>query len=199
MSKGDDLCCCCCCLISGVLMAVLAEEADDLWLSMLEVVEEAEGESGPTTPAPAVLLAASMGLLSGDTALEPKLEEEDVVEGEGLRTPPPGAPFLRMDAIVSEMVCLAACLARSVLTNELTRSLRLPFTSGVANSSRGSTDERADAPAACCCGLLMGTVLEGRVADLCCDDDRSDDDISEGEEGLEEEEGAGAELDCPSG
>jgi len=71
---------------------------------------------------------------------------EESVEGDELLTPPPGAPFLRIVAMVSEMVCLAACLARSVDTNVETRSFRLPLTSGEAKSSKGSTLEAADAP-----------------------------------------------------
>ena len=79
--------------------------------------------------------AASIGLLNGDTPLELKGEDDAVLEGEGLRIP---FPLLLLDIllIVLEMVCLAACLALSVDTKLLTRSLRFPFTSGVASSSK---------------------------------------------------------------
>ncbi len=124
---------------------------------MLEVVEEADGDSGPagampkapwTLPTePPALAAASIGLLSGETALELKLEEEEeTVDGEGLLTPDPlpPPPFLLMVAMVSAIVCLAACFARSLETKVDTRSFRLPFTSGEASSSSGSTEERDD-------------------------------------------------------
>ena len=109
------------------------------WLpSRLEVLD-ADGLSGP---------CASIGLLSGDTALELKGDDVDTVDGDELRP----FPFLRMVAIVSEMVWRAACLALSVDTKLLTRSLRLPLTSGEASSSSGS-DWRCES-------------LEGSVADL---------------------------------
>ena len=61
--------------------------------------------------------------------------------GEGLLTgeeDPLGEPILRrMD---EDMVFLAACLARSVLTKLETRSSRLPLRLGDARSSRGSID-----------------------------------------------------------
>jgi len=128
-------------------LGVVAEAV--LWLSADDEADdtvEVDGESGPDAlPVPA---AASMGLLKGEMALE--LKEEDVdesVDGEELRTPPPPvAPFLRMVAMVSEMVCLAACLARSVDTKEETKSFKLPFTSGEASNSKGSTLFVAAAP-----------------------------------------------------
>lgn len=121
----------------------------DFWLSMLDAVDDPDGESGLD------VLAASMGLFSGDTALELNVEE-DVVDGEELLTDP--EPFLRIVAIVSEMVCLAACFALSVETKLLTRSLRFPFTSGEASSSRGSTLSPV--------GVLLVEDLLGKVADL---------------------------------
>ena len=80
--------------------------------------------------------AASIGLLNGDTPLELNGEDDAVLEGEGLRIP--FVPLLLLDIllIVVEMVCLAACLALSVDTKLLTKSLRFPFTSGVASSSK---------------------------------------------------------------
>ena len=57
----------------------------------------------------------------------------DAVDGDGLLTPPP--PFLLfMLLMVVEMVCLAACFARSVDTKLLTRSFRFPFISGEDSS-----------------------------------------------------------------
>ncbi len=63
----------------------------------------------------------------------------DAVDGDGLLTAapaPPAAPLflLFMLLIVVDMVCLAACLARSVDTKLLTRSFRLPFISGEESS-----------------------------------------------------------------
>ena len=74
--------------------------------------------------------AASIGLLRGDTALELNGDDDD--DGEPLRNPP--LRFVML-LIVLAIVCLAACLARSVDTKLLTSSLRLPFTSGAANKS----------------------------------------------------------------
>jgi hypothetical protein len=79
--------------------------------------------------------AASIGLLKGETPLELKGDDDAVFEdGDVLRIP---FPFL-LDIlfIVLEIVCLAACFALSVDTKLLTRSLRFPFTSGVARSSK---------------------------------------------------------------
>ena len=80
--------------------------------------------------------AASIGLLNGETPLELNGEDDDaVLDGDVLRIIP--FPFLLdMLLIVLEMVCLAACFALSVDTKLLTRSLRFPFTSGVARSSK---------------------------------------------------------------
>ena len=71
----------------------------------------------------------NIGLLKGETPRE--LNGDDVVEvdavGEGL------LKLFRLFiwlAIVEEIVCLAACLALSVETKLLTKSLRLPLTSG---------------------------------------------------------------------
>ena len=78
--------------------------------------------------------AASIGLLKGETPLELNGDEDAVFEGDGLRIP---FPFrLDMLLIVLEIVCLAACFALSVDTKLLTSSLRFPFTSGVAISSK---------------------------------------------------------------
>jgi len=79
--------------------------------------------------------AANIGLLKGETPLELKGDDEAVFEdGDVLRIP---FPFLLdMLFIVLEIVCLAACFALSVDTKLLTRSLRFPFTSGVARSSK---------------------------------------------------------------
>jgi len=126
--------------IGSYSCGVMAE--DVFWLSANDEVEdmvEADGESGPgILPVPA---AANIGLLKGETARE--LNEEDVdesVAGEELQMPPlPGEPLLRMLAMVSEMVCLAACLARSVDTKVDTKSFKLPFISGEASNSKGST------------------------------------------------------------
>ena len=81
---------------------------------------------------------ASMGLLSGDAPLADVNPEDPVedVDGEGLLMPPL-LPLLML-TIVSEIVCLAACLALSVDTKLLTRSFRFPLTSGEASSSRDS-------------------------------------------------------------
>ena len=78
--------------------------------------------------------AASIGLLKGETPLELNGDDDVEMDGDGLRIP---FPFL-LDIllIVLDMVCLAACLALSVDTKLLTRSLRFPFTSGVARSSK---------------------------------------------------------------
>ena len=79
---------------------------------------------------PAVAPAANIGLRRGETARELNGEDED--DGDPLRKP----PFLFvMLLIVFAIVCLAACLALSVETKLLTRSLRLPFTSGAAKRS----------------------------------------------------------------
>jgi len=80
---------------------------------------------------PAVAPAASIGLLSGDTALE--LNGDDDEDGEPLLKPPLRLVMLLM---VLAIVCRAACLARSVDTKLLTSSFRLPFTSGAASRSR---------------------------------------------------------------
>ena len=67
-------------------------------------------------------------------------EDGDVGCGDGLRTgeaDPLGDPSLRIS--VEDIVFLAACLARSVLTKLDTRSSRLPFKPGDARSSRGPT------------------------------------------------------------
>ena len=78
--------------------------------------------------------AASIGLLKGETPLELNGDDDVEMDGDGLRIP---FPFL-LDIllIVLDIVCLAACLALSVDTKLLTRSLRFPFTSGVARSSK---------------------------------------------------------------
>ena len=75
--------------------------------------------------------AASIGLLNGETARELNGDDDD--DGEPLRRPP--FRFVML-LIVFAMVCLAACLARSVDTKLLTSSFRLPFTSGAARRSR---------------------------------------------------------------
>ena len=65
--------------------------------------------------------------------------------GEGLRTgedDPLGDPNLRI--IVEEIVFLAACLARSVLTKLVTSSSRFPLRLGEARSSRGPTSVGED-------------------------------------------------------
>ena len=88
----------------------------------------------------------SIGLLKGDTPLE--LNGEDVVEvdvGEGLLK-----LFLLFIwfVIVDEIVCLAACLARSVDTKLFTKSFRFPFTSGGGIRSIFT-----------CCPSLLGILL----------------------------------------
>ena len=82
-----------------------------------------------------LVAAANIGLLKGETPLELKGDDDAVFEdGDVLRIP---LPFLLdMLLIVLEIVCLAACFALSVETKLLTRSLRFPFTSGVARSSK---------------------------------------------------------------
>ena len=80
--------------------------------------------------------AASIGLLKGETPLELNGDEDVVFDGDGLRITPLPVDLLDMLLIVFEMVCLAACFALSVDTKLLTRSLRFPFTSGVARSSK---------------------------------------------------------------
>jgi hypothetical protein len=102
--------------------------------------------SGLWTCGPAAVAAANIGLLSGETPLE--LSELALEVGLGLLNPGPD-PFLRLIwlVIVLEIVCLAACFALSVETKLLTRSLRLPLTSGEANSSKGLSE-----------GPLLGSV-----------------------------------------
>ena len=78
---------------------------------------------------------ASIGLLSGDTARELNGDDSVVLDGDGLRNP---MPFRRWLLMVLAMVIRAACLARSVDTKLLTRSLRFPFTSGVTSNSKDS-------------------------------------------------------------
>ena len=81
-----------------------------------------------------LVAAANIGLLKGETPLELNGDDDVEMDGDGLRIP---FPFLLdMLLIVLDMVCLAACLALSVDTKLLTRSLRFPFTSGVARSSK---------------------------------------------------------------
>ena len=83
-----------------------------------------------------------VGLFSGETALELKGDAEDEV-AVGLDQPllPPPVPpvpllLLVMLLMVFDIVCLAACFARSVDTKLLTRSFRFPFISGEARRSR---------------------------------------------------------------
>ena len=71
--------------------------------------------------------------LRGDTALELSGDDE---AGEGLRTDPNPLDLCLWELMVLAMVILAACLARSVETKLLTRSFRLPLTSGLTRSSR---------------------------------------------------------------
>ena len=71
--------------------------------------------------------------LRGDTALELSGDDED---GEGLLTDPNPLDLCLWELMVLAMVILAACLARSVETKLLTRSFRLPLTSGLTRSSR---------------------------------------------------------------
>jgi hypothetical protein len=95
------------------------------------------------------------------------------VDGDGLLTPPPLPlllPFLVfMLLIVEDIVFLAACLARSVDTKLLTRSLRFPFISVEPESSWSKLAPDAEP--------LLDDVLDGNVADfemrlvvacLCC-------------------------------
>jgi len=79
----------------------------------------------------------SIGLRRGDASL--KLSD-DVGEGDLTGDPAElvaGDTSLRM--MVEEMVFLAACLARSVLTKLVTSSSRFPLRLGEASSSRGPT------------------------------------------------------------
>ena len=71
--------------------------------------------------------------LRGDTALELGGDDE---AGEGLLTDPNPLDLCLWELMVLAMVILAACLARSVETKLLTRSFRLPLTSGLTRSSR---------------------------------------------------------------
>ena len=103
----------------------------------------------------------------------------DAVDGDGLLTPPPFLLFMLL--MVVEMVCLAACFARSVDTKLLTRSFRFPFISG-EDSSRSkpppplppapppSDGEEGEDEAAAGAGepLLadLTRAAEGSVADL---------------------------------
>jgi len=67
-------------------------------------------------------------------------DDGDVGCGDGLRTgeaDPLGDPSLRIS--VEDIVFLAACFARSVLTKLDTKSSRLPFKLGDARSSKGPT------------------------------------------------------------
>ena len=120
------------------------------------------------------MLLASMGLFSGEAPRAELNEEVDEADGEGLLRPPLLLPR-RMFKIVSDMVCLAACLARSVETKLLTRSFRFPFTSGEANNSRGSTLEEEVAEGLFSVLAPLGSsliavevapILVGSVADL---------------------------------
>lgn len=52
--------------------------------------------------------------------------------------------FDKWELRVEVIVCRAACLARSVDTKLLTRSLSSPFTSGEANSSNGAAEDEAE-------------------------------------------------------
>jgi len=125
-------------------LSVMTDEAFD------DEVVEPVGESGPivedvgdSPPSdvsdakldePLVFVdtpAASIGLLKGDTARELNGEDDD--DGEPLRNPP--LRFVML-LIVLAIVCLAACLARSVDTKLLTSSFKLPLTSGAARRSR---------------------------------------------------------------
>ena len=105
-----------------------------------------------------------------------------MVDGEGLLTPPPPPPFLLfMLLIVVEMVCLAACFARSVDTKLLTRSFRFPFISGEDSrrskppsppppppSAEEEDEEGDDGEATAGEPLLadLARAVEGSVADL---------------------------------
>lgn len=76
---------------------------------------------------------ANIGLLKGgDIPLELNEELLEAEDGDGLRN-----WFLRFIwfVMVWEMVCRAACLARSVDTKLLTKSLRLPLTTGEVRRS----------------------------------------------------------------
>ena len=105
---------------------------------------------------------------------------DDVVDGDGLLTPPPFLLFMLL--MVVEMVCLAACFALSVDTKLLTRSFRLPFISGEDSKrsnppplpplppSAEEEEEEEEEEASACAGepLLADLTLavEGSVADL---------------------------------
>lgn len=105
------------------------------WLNMLvgERGEEWESEGGDGEA-----MLVIMGERRGDEVVPLNPRGEEV--GEGLRTgeeEPLGEPSLRR--MVEEMVFLAACLARSVLTKLDTRSSRFPLRLGEARSSRGTS------------------------------------------------------------
>ena len=103
-----------------------------------------------------------------------------MVDGDGLLTPPPFLLFMLL--MVVEMVCLAACLALSVDTKLLTRSLRFPFISGEDSKrsnpppppppplppSAKEEEEAAAATAGAGEPLLadLARAVEGSVADL---------------------------------
>jgi hypothetical protein len=82
-----------------------------------------------------------MGLRKGEA---PRYTEE---LGDGLRTGeavPLGLEDPSLRIIVEEIVFLAACLARSVLTKLVTSSSRLPLRFGEASNSRGPTSVLTD-------------------------------------------------------
>ena len=92
--------------------------------------------------------------------------------------------------IVLAMVCLAACLARSVDTKLLTNSLRLPVESGAARRSRDlATSGFLSILSKASSGLAPNVVdvLEGKVADLEVMKDGDDSpDIEDGAMGVDD-------------
>ena len=116
---------------------VLMEDKDDVDVVEGGGVDIACNELSTDCGPGLLVAAASIGLLKGETPLELNGDDDVVFEdGDGLRMIPLPVDLLDMLFIVLEMVCLAACFALSVDTKLLTRSLRFPFTSGVARSSK---------------------------------------------------------------
>jgi len=139
------------------------------------------GEVNPCGSGDVIDLAelVSIGLLRGLAPIKADALGEGLLTGEAVPPLGLGEPSRRM--IVDEIVFLAACLARSVLTKLVTSSSKFPLRLGEASSSRGPTSVAMDD------GVSGGEVVMWVMLDPLAGDSLLDDGGDENDEFLDNE------------
>lgn len=126
-----------------------------------------EGEFNPCGSGDVIDLAelVSIGLLRGLAPIKAEALGDGLLTGEAVPPLGLGEPSRRI--IVDEIVFLAACLARSVLTKLVTSSSKLPLRFGEASNSKGPTSVDDGV-----CGgeVVMWVMLEPLAGDSLLDD-----------------------------